>query len=105
MTDSRTYLGAWRSAEAEARFRAGEEALLVEEVGAVPDSVTVPTHLGPTHVWRWNADSTGQPVVFLHGAAGTGSSWASWAQRVADSGHPVFAPDTVGDVGRTRQDV
>jgi pimeloyl-ACP methyl ester carboxylesterase len=86
-----------------------EEQAMLDELGSIIDSVTVPTRLGPTHVWRWPASSgpggDGAPVLMLHGSSGMGSTWARWADPLAAAGHPVFAPDTVGDVGRTEHRV
>jgi pimeloyl-ACP methyl ester carboxylesterase len=94
-------IGAWRDDEAEHRFRAMED----EVWGGLglPDPVPldVATFAGPTHVHRWPGD--GEPIVFLHGMGGTGLTWARYVEQLA--GSDVYAVDTIGDVGRSHQDV
>ena len=96
----------WTSPQAEQRFRELEDALAAELMSERPASIVVPTHLGPTHVYRWpNAAERADPgevVVFLHGATGTALSWATYA--AGRRGHEVYAVDTIGDVGRSRQE-
>lgn len=98
---ARVNLSTWKSPAAEQHFRELEDELLRDSGREVPASVDVETRLGPTHAYRW--DGSGNPVVFLHGAAGTGLSWVGYADsrgtRVA------YAIDTIGDVGRSRQRV
>ena len=94
----------WKSAEAEARFRAIEDELSAELLAEKPEALDVPTRLGPTRVYRWSgSDPTATPVVFLHGASGTSLVWGSYAE--AREGRTAYAVDTIGDVGRSRQEV
>jgi pimeloyl-ACP methyl ester carboxylesterase len=95
------YLSRWKSEQAERRFRAMEDELVAELVTAVPEALDVATRLGPTRVYRW--PGTGEPVVFLHGATGTSLMWAPYAEH--RHGRAMYAIDTIGDVGRSRQEV
>jgi pimeloyl-ACP methyl ester carboxylesterase len=97
----RVHLSEWRSAEAEQRFRAMEDELVRDLVADPPTAVDVPTRLGPTRAYQW--EGTGVPVVFLHGTAGTSLMWAPYAERRA--GRAMYAVDTIGDVGRSQQQV
>src|SRR4051812_16474907 len=92
-------LSEWSSAEAEQRFRRMEDELAAELLTERPDSIVVPTRLGPTQVYRW--PGTGEPIVFLHGATGTGLTWGRYVEGRGD--RPAYAVDTIGDVGRSRQ--
>jgi pimeloyl-ACP methyl ester carboxylesterase len=78
-----------------------EDALVADLVAEPPAAVDVATQLGPTRVYSW--PGTGDPVVFLHGATGTALSWAPYAEH--RHGRPMYAIDTIGDVGRSRQAV
>jgi pimeloyl-ACP methyl ester carboxylesterase len=97
----RPNLSAWKSPEAEARFREREDALVRELAAEVPTPVDVSTRLGPTRVYRW--PGAGDPVVFLHGTSGTSFAWAPYAER--RDGRAMDAVDTIGDVGRSRQEL
>jgi pimeloyl-ACP methyl ester carboxylesterase len=94
-------LSSWKNPKAEAKFREREDALVRELVAELPASVDVPTRLGPTRVYRW--PGAGEPVVFLHGTTGTSFAWAPYAER--RDGRAMDAVDTIGDVGRSRQEV
>jgi pimeloyl-ACP methyl ester carboxylesterase len=95
------YLSEWKNAEAEARFRAMEDELVGELVAERPTAVDVPTRLGATRVYRW--PGAGEPVLLLHGTSGTAYSWAPYVERRGDRAYD--AVDTMGDVGRSRQEV
>ncbi len=97
----REHLSRWRSPQAEQRFRALEDALVADLVAESPTAVDVETRLGPTRAYRW--EGAGDPVVFLHGTAGTSLSWAPYAERRRR--RAMYAIDTIGDVGRSRQQV
>lgn len=98
---ARTHSSGWRSATAEQKFHDAEQRLVRERYAEAPQARDVPSHLGRTRVYCWNG--TGDPVVFLHGATGTGLSWAPYA--VHREGRTVYAVDTIGDVGSSHQDV
>jgi pimeloyl-ACP methyl ester carboxylesterase len=102
----REYLGRWRSAKAEQRFRAVEDQLWKEAFPEPPDTVTVETHAGSTRVYHW--PGTGEPTILLHGMGGTSIMWwvllselAELTERDGRDGRPVYAIDTMGDVGRS----
>jgi pimeloyl-ACP methyl ester carboxylesterase len=102
----REYLGRWRSAKAEQRFRAVEDQLWKEAFPEPPDTVTVETHAGSTRVYHW--PGTGEPTVLLHGMGGTSIMWWVLLSELAEltegdgrDGRPVYAIDTMGDVGRS----
>ena len=99
MTD-KVHLARWRTAAAEQKFRAMEDALW-DEVAVRPDALDVETRFGPTRVYRWAG--TGVPIVFLHGVAGTSIIWHDFASALA--GRDVYAIDIMGDVGRSEQRV
>ena len=92
-------VGGWRSADAERRFRAMEDELWRDRGVPDPDVLDVDTTAGTTRVYRWSGD--GEPIVFLHGMGGTGLTWAAYVERL--TGRDVYAIDTIGDVGRSRQ--
>jgi pimeloyl-ACP methyl ester carboxylesterase len=96
----RVLLGKWTSADAEQRFRQLEDELAAELVAEPPSPVDVATRLGPTRAYRWAG--AGEPVVFLHGAAGTSMMWVDYA--AARGGRAMCAVDTIGEVGRSRQE-
>jgi len=97
-----SYLGTWKSPQAEAKFRAMEDELWREAFPtARPDAVDVPTSVGPTHVYHW--PGTGVPIVFLHGMGGTGLQWYSYVGAL--EGRDLYAIDNMGDVGRSVQQV
>ena len=52
---------------------------------------------------RTGGTAQGVPVVFLHGAAGTGLSWIGYAEE--RGARVAYAIDTISDVGRSRQQV
>lgn len=93
-------LSKWSSPEAEQRFRELEDRLVAELVAEPPTPVDVATRLGPTRAYRW--DGSGEPVVFLHGTAGTSMMWVDYAAARGD--RAMCAIDTIGDVGRSRQE-
>jgi pimeloyl-ACP methyl ester carboxylesterase len=98
---AREHLSTWTSEGAEQRFRRLEDELVRELVAEPPTPIDVPTRLGPTRAYRWDGD--GCPVVFLHGAAGTSMAWTAYAERRGS--RPACAIDTIGDVGRSHQEV
>jgi pimeloyl-ACP methyl ester carboxylesterase len=93
------HLSEWKTRDAEQRFHERADDLLRKGLAEQPTAIDVDTHLGPTRAYLWAG--TGEPVVFLHGAGGTGATWA----RYADSrrGRAMYAIDTIGDLGRSRQ--
>jgi pimeloyl-ACP methyl ester carboxylesterase len=65
----------------------------------MPVAIDVETALGSTGAYMWKG--TGEPVVFLHGAGGNATSWTSYADY--RPGRAMYAVDTIGDLGRSRQ--
>jgi pimeloyl-ACP methyl ester carboxylesterase len=100
---NREHLGRWKTPEAEQRFRALEDELWREHWPQPPAALDVDTHLGPTRVYRWDGEPAGlgDPVVFLHG---TGATSLMWTGVVGPVGGVAYAVDTIGDVGRSRQE-
>jgi pimeloyl-ACP methyl ester carboxylesterase len=98
---ARTYLSEWKSPGAEARFRAKEDELVAELLAEPPTAVDVPTTLGPTRVYRW--PGAGEPVLLLHGTTGTAYSWGPYVEQRGQRAYD--AVDTMGDVGRSRQEI
>src|SRR5689334_8288226 len=98
---AREHVAAWKSPQAEERFRRTEDEFWREGFASVPPSVDIETSVGSTHVYRWAGD--GAPVVFLHGATGTSVSWWEYVNEFA--GRDMYAIDTMGDVGRSVQRV
>ena len=96
----RVHVGTWDGAGSEARFRAMEDELW-EERGDRPEALAVDTRWGTTCGYRWPGG--GEPVLFLHGTAGTSASWVPYIPLLG--GRDAYAFDTIGDVGRTRQTV
>ncbi|MDP9331991.1 MAG: alpha/beta fold hydrolase [Actinomycetota bacterium] len=95
----RVHLSEWKTPEAEHRFHTREDDLVGERLAERPAAIDVETHLGPTRAYFWAG--TGEPVVFLHGAGGTGTTWAPYADY--REGRAMYAIDTIGDLGRSRQ--
>jgi len=93
-------VGRFRDATAKERFDAAYDRAL-EAWSSPPLAREVDTPFGVTNVLSCGA-SDGVPVVLLPAIA---VSAASWFANVGSLGahHPVFAVDTIGDVGRSRQ--
>lgn len=100
MVKQKTYKGQWSSDRAEARYRA-KEAVVWERAKRQPEAIDVPTRFGSTRAYRWAG--TGTPVVFLHGMTDNSVRWIPYAEALV--GHDVYAIDTMGDVGHSKQDV
>lgn len=98
---NRVNLSEWKSPEAEARFRDRAAQLAEELLDEHPEAIDVDTFLGPTRAYRWVGD--GEPVLFLHGTAGTSLMWVDFAER--RGGRLMYAVDTIGDVGDSHQRV
>ncbi|MGK2949060.1 MAG: alpha/beta fold hydrolase [Acidimicrobiales bacterium] len=97
----KVHLSEWKSAEAEARFRTMATELADELLTEHPEAIDVPTRLGTTRAYRWPGD--GEPVLFLHGTAGTSLMWAAFADQ--RQRRLMYAVDTIGDVGDSHQEV
>ena len=69
--------------------------------GDRPEALAVDTRWGTTCGHRWPGD--GEPVLFLHGTAGTSAARVPYVPTLG--GRDAYAFDTIGDVGRTRQTV
>lgn len=100
MSKSSRQIGRFRSEAAKARYIAAYDTALASWPIA-PTHQEALTRFGSTHVLRTGA-SEGTPIVLLH--AITVAS-PMWAPNVAALGteHPVYAIDTVCDVGRSVQ--
>jgi pimeloyl-ACP methyl ester carboxylesterase len=98
---SKPGIGAWRSEKARRRFIEMEDEIWHERWPDPPATVDVDTFAGRTRVYRWAG--MGEPVVFLHGMGGTGLTWSPYVERLV--GRDVYAVDTIGDVGRSEQQV
>ena len=93
-------IGRFRSDQARARFHeAYDNALAAWKVP--PEHVDVATRYGATHVLCAGHD-VGTPIVLLHALAVASPSWFANIEALSAT-HPVFAIDTVADVGRTKQ--
>jgi pimeloyl-ACP methyl ester carboxylesterase len=97
----RVHLSRWKSPAGEAKFRALEDEINRDLIAEHPTAIDVTTRLGPTRAYRW--DGSGTPTVFLHGAGGTSMMWAPYAEH--RDGRLMYAIDTIGDVGRSQQEV
>src|SRR4051812_20083071 len=102
-------VGRFRNDAARRRYRdAYERALAAWPVR--PDELDVETRHGTTHVLATgptttataSATKTGAPIVLLHAVAVASPSWSPNIAALAEH-HPVYAIDTIGDVGRTEQ--
>jgi pimeloyl-ACP methyl ester carboxylesterase len=92
-------IGEWRSDTARDRFVEMEDELWRERWPCPPAALDVDTYAGTTRVYRWFG--SGEPIVFLHGTGGTGLTWSPYVERL--TGRNLYAVDTIGDVGRSRQ--
>jgi pimeloyl-ACP methyl ester carboxylesterase len=63
------------------------------------EPLDISTWAGTTRAYHWAGE--GEPIVLLHGMGGTGLSWGPYAEALA--GRDLYAVDTIGDVGRSRQ--
>jgi pimeloyl-ACP methyl ester carboxylesterase len=93
-------LGHFRSEIARDRYMSTyEDALLAWPTR--PSGIDIDTRFGSTHVLATGA-TTGAPIVLIHAVA---VSSPSWFANIAALGaqHPVYAIDTIGDVGRSTQ--
>lgn len=96
---NREHLGRWRNEASERRFRAVEDQLWRERWPQPPVMLDVDTTWGLTRVYRWEGE--GAPIVLLHGMGGTSVMWSVLVDGLAP--RPVYAVDTLGDVGRSVQ--
>ena len=94
------HLSRWKNPDVERRFHEREDELVRKRWTERPRPIDVETRLGPTRAWYW--EGTGEPLVLLHGAGGTGTSWAPYADH--RRGRALYAIDTIGDLGRSRQE-
>ncbi|MEV0799168.1 alpha/beta hydrolase [Kribbella sp. NPDC050281] len=67
------------------------------------ESLDVSTTYGRVRVYRYGPDD-GEPIVLLHGRAGTTVMWEQNIPELASS-HPVYAIDVLGEPGRRAQTV
>ncbi|WP_103353453.1 alpha/beta fold hydrolase [Amycolatopsis sp. CA-128772] len=92
-------IGGFRSARSENRYLAAYDRIAARWPVPVRD-VDVGTRYGPTRV-RVSGD-TGPPIVLLPGLMGTSLSWYPHVADLA-ARHRVYAVDTIGEPGRSRQ--
>lgn len=97
----RVCVGRWRSPRAEQAFRAVEDQLWSELWPEPPASRDVDTLVGPTRVYHW--PGAGDPLVLLHGTGATSLMWSGVISLLP--GRDVYAVDTIGDLGRSRQQI
>jgi pimeloyl-ACP methyl ester carboxylesterase len=68
----------------------------------VPASeLEVETHYGSVHVIASGPES-GPPVLLLHAASMAAISWAPNMAALTDAGYRVYAPDHIGEAGKSR---
>lgn len=92
-------IGRFRNARSEERYLAAYDEIAARWPVPVRD-LDVETRYGPTRV-RASGD-TGPPIVLLPGLMGTSLSWYPHVADLA-ARHRVFAVDTLGEPGRSRQ--
>lgn len=93
-------VGRFRSEEARVEFLRMYDELLVN--WPVPaEELSVETSFGTTHVRR-SGNPEGSPIVLLHPHNGTSVGWWRLVEPLT-ARHEVFAPDTVGALGRSVQ--
>ena len=68
-----------------------------------PNELDVETRFGSTHVLATGA-TAGVPIVLIHAVAVSSPSWFPNVDALG-ARHPVYAVDTIGDVGRSTQTV
>jgi pimeloyl-ACP methyl ester carboxylesterase len=99
---ARSPIGRFRDDAARRRYMAAYDDALAAWP-APPNEVDIETRFGSTHVLVTGA-AEGTPIVLLHAVAVASPSWyPNVAALAAD--HPVYAVDTIGDVGRSTQTV
>jgi pimeloyl-ACP methyl ester carboxylesterase len=91
----------FRTPDAEAEFSAAYDAVLGRWPVPV-ESVDLPSEFGTTHV-QVCGPSDGPPLVLLHGGGATSTVWFAAVDELAHR-HRVYAPDLIGDAGRSVHD-
>ncbi len=97
----KTYLGKWKSDQAEQAYRALEVAAWDQATDNQPEPIDIETGYGTSRVYRWPGN--GPAVVFLHGMGDFSIRWVPYAERL--TGFDVYAVDIMGDVGRSKPTV
>ncbi|MEV6643110.1 alpha/beta hydrolase [Amycolatopsis sp. NPDC051371] len=92
-------LGKFKDQRAEDAYSAAYDEVATSWPVPVRD-LDVGTRYGPTRVR--NSGDAGPPVVLLPGGMGTSLSWFPHVAELA-AGHRVYAVDTIGEPGRSRQ--
>lgn len=85
--------------DARRRFDRAYDAVLAKWP-RTPTAIDVPSIYGQTRVHICGA-SEGPPVMLLHGGGATSTVWFATVRALAET-HRVYAPDLIGDVGRSR---
>ncbi|MEV4052503.1 alpha/beta fold hydrolase [Amycolatopsis sp. NPDC049688] len=91
-------IGSFKNARSEERYLAAYDRIAARWPVPARD-LDVGTRYGPTHV---RASGEGPPIVLLSGAMGTSLSWYPHVADLA-AHHRVYAVDTIGEPGRSRQ--
>jgi pimeloyl-ACP methyl ester carboxylesterase len=92
-------IGEFKNARSEERYLAAYDEIAVGWPVPVRD-LDIGTRYGPTRVRASGA--AGPPIVLLPGLMGTSLSWYPHVAELAEQ-HRVFAVDTLGEPGRSRQ--
>lgn len=98
---TKEYRGKWRNAKSEQKYRQLDAEYWQRLTTSPPTAIDVATSFGSTRAYRW--EGSGPAVVFLHGMGDTSVRWIPFAEQMAD--FDVYAIDTMGDVGLSKQDV
>jgi len=93
-------LGRFRDDAARRRFMTAYDDALTFWPCA-PEHLDVATRFGTTHVLR-SGSAEGTPIVLLHAVAVASPMWFANVGALGEH-HPVYAIDTIGDVGRSLQ--
>lgn len=93
-------LGRFRDESARQRFTAAYDAALAAWP-TPPTQFDIPTRYGTTHVLS-TGSNTGTPIVLLPAVAVSSASWFASISAFGGA-HPVYAMDTITDVGRSTQ--
>lgn len=97
-----TGVGHFVSAEAQQAYLRLYD-VTVMGIPGLRESLDVSTTYGRVRVYRYGPDD-GEPIVLLHGRAGTTVMWEQNVPELA-SAHPVYAIDVLGEPGRSVQTV
>lgn len=97
----RSAAAAFAATRSGSEYFAAYDAVLAQWPVAV-ESTDVPSAYGTTRVQVCGPE-TGPPLVLLHGGGATSTAWFATVGRLARA-HRVYAPDQIGDAGRSVHD-